>query len=413
MKMLENIKKHGIIGSFEAIHNRLCWNLNNKLIIFFRILPINKNLIIFESEGDLSDNSYALFDYLNKNGYLNKYKVVWLVDDLESARKKKYLNTKYFYKVPKYIDLERAFYLATCHWYIYDHCNLLAPIKKRNGCFVINLWHGVGYKSRKGSSSDSDKSSFDMLVSLGTLSSEFLSYFCECSLDKIQVLGYPRIDYFFKTSRNNEELFKYMFKSNPKKVIFWMPTFRQSASKLLSENYKLGNTGLPILYDFECIKQFNSFLQKIDVVVVIKIHHLQASLPVFNKKYTNLIFLHDEDLAKFGLQLYEFIPYADALITDYSSIAVDYLVLDRPIIFTLDDYEKYNGSRGLWKGNTKDYMPGAHVYNYNDFCEAIEDIVNGYDKFADKRHNLTPKYHKYIDGNSSERILEYIGIQAD
>ncbi len=49
---------------------------------------------------------------------------------------------------------------------------------------------------------------------------------------------------------------------------------------------------------------------------------------------------------KEGLQLYEFIHCADALVSDYSSVAIDYLLLDRPLGFTLDDYKEYTQSRG-------------------------------------------------------------------
>ncbi len=34
------------------------------------------------------------------------------------------------------------------------------------------------------------------------------------------------------------------------------------------------------------------------------------------------------------------------LVSDYSSVAIDYLLLDRPLGFTLDDYEAYTESRG-------------------------------------------------------------------
>ena len=52
------------------------------------------NLIILESEGDLSDNAYALYYYMKHNEYLNKYKVVWLVDHIENYTNEK--NVYYF-----------------------------------------------------------------------------------------------------------------------------------------------------------------------------------------------------------------------------------------------------------------------------------------------------------------------------
>ena len=51
--------------------------------------------------------------------------------------------------------------------------------------------------------------------------------------------------------------------------------------------------------------------------------------------------MDDTDLEQADVQLYETLSFVDALITDYSSVAIDYLLMDRPIAFTLDDYEKY------------------------------------------------------------------------
>ena len=44
---------------------------------------------------------------------------------------------------------------------------------------------------------------------------------------------------------------------------------------------------------------------------------------------TNIVYLENKDLADNGLQLYEFINCSDALVCDYSSVAIDYLLLDR------------------------------------------------------------------------------------
>ncbi len=59
------------------------------------------------------------------------------------------------------------------------------------------------------------------------------------------------------------------------------------------------------------------------------------------KKTDNLHILEDNYLRDKRLDLYEVVNAADLLITDYSSIYFDYLLLDRPIIFTPLDLEEY------------------------------------------------------------------------
>ena len=73
--------------------------LNNYYFYHYqKKLPIQENLIVMESEGDLSDHAYALYDYMRENGYLKKYQVVWLVDNISVSRKENFPNTSFVYK---------------------------------------------------------------------------------------------------------------------------------------------------------------------------------------------------------------------------------------------------------------------------------------------------------------------------
>lgn len=274
----------------------------------------------------------------------------------------------------------------------------------------VDLWHGTGYKGTKGKVKQR-KTLDDIITSLSPLSSRFLSYFLTEPLERVVVAGNPRLDYFFedmKEVRNIVEANIHL--SSYKKVIFWMPTFRQSVASNLSEDYIHNETGLPIFGSVADIEEMSDFLKENQILMVFKLHHLQANLPVFQKKWDNIILLRDEDLHDMGLQLYQFIPLSDALISDYSSVAIDYLLLDKPIIYTLDDYAGYEKSRGFWIPNAIDYMKGYHVYNKNDLEESILEISHGIDKYAEERRKLMNEYHTYKDGRASERILKLIGI---
>ena len=121
--------------------------------------------------------------------------------------------------------------------------------------------------------------------------------------------------------------------------------------------------------------------------------------------------MSDDDLRDNNVQLYQFISQMDGLITDYSSIAIDYLLLDRPIIFTLDDYEEYEKHRGFYKKDIKKYMPGEQVYNYDEFLIAIKNIIDNKDLYKEDRIKILPLYHKFKDGESSSRVLKFLKIE--
>lgn len=410
MSMIEKIRTHGFLGTIKAVFYCIADVLNKVFFYFAWLKPIDDDLIVLESEGDLTDNAYALYDHMRRNGYLKKYRVVWLVDDVKRAKENHFPNTDYVKKYPRLLSYKRSRYLAMCRWYIYDHCNVLSKMRKRERQTIVYLSHGWGYKAAKGAG-DEIKTHYDYLIATGSLSAMGLSTFWQEPIEKAVVTGYPRIDYFFRNDLSTVVSIKRRFKLEKyQKIIFWMPTFRKSVNRCLSEEYIDNKTGLPLFYDIAEIKRFSDFLKSINVVVILKVHQLQAELDVFSFKFDNLMILRDEDIHREKLQLYEFIPIADALITDYSSIAIDYMVLDRPLIYILDDYKEYAQSRGLFPENAIEYMPGYHVYTVDELKSAVTEICEGEDFFAEDRRKLTGQYHKYLDGNSSRRVIELLNL---
>lgn len=95
---------------------------------------------------------------------------------------------------------------------------------------------------------------------------------------------------------------------------------------------------------------------------------------------------------------------------NYSSAAVDYLLLDRPIGFTLDDVDRYADSRGFGFDNIKDWLPGNELYKCSEFTRFIEDIGNGKDLEKEKRERIRQAMHNYDDDKSCERVVRMLGI---
>ena len=129
----------------------------------------------------------------------------------------------------------------------------------------------------------------------------------------------------------------------------------------------------------------------------------------YTMKDSSIIFIDDSDLEKLNVQLYNILQYTDALLTDYSSVAVDYLLLDKPLGFTLDDYEEYDKLRGFVFDNALEYMPGHHIYNIEDLQRFISDISENKDLFKGRREMVMPEMHNSCD-NYCKRIIQKLGI---
>ena len=250
------------------------------------------------------------------------------------------------------------------------------------------------------------------MTSTGPLAAKGMSEYWNEPLSKVKITGYPRYDYLFQENEKIQaEIYKKWNLRRYNKVVFWMPTFRQSINENLSENYLENETGLPLFRNKKDLQQFSNYLKEKKLIMFFKLHHLQANLPIFKQHFDNIVVVKDEQLQQMGIQLYQFVKYADVLISDYSSISVDYLLLDRPMIFTLDDYKQYDMSRGLFPKDAIKYMKGYHVYNKKQLEDSLDEIMSGIDKYRAERHKILRKYHTYIDGNSSQRVLETIGIR--
>ncbi len=109
--------------------------------------------------------------------------------------------------------------------------------------------------------------------------------------------------------------------------------------------------------------------------------------------------------------LYSLLGRADALITDYSSVYFDYLLLDRPIGFAVGDMKDYEGERGFTVDNPYDYMPGEKFSDGEGMLEFVRSVFSGIDPYGAKRREMNDIFNKYQDGQNCRRAVEAVGIR--
>ena len=95
---------------------------------------------------------------------------------------------------------------------------------------------------------------------------------------------------------------------------------------------------------------------------------------------------------------------SDILITDYSSIMIEYAILDRPIMFFVYDLDNYLKTERGFYYDFKKTVPGKLVYSSDELINAIKN--NDFDK--DKISGFTKTQFDVIDGKSSERVVDFL-----
>ena len=388
----------------KKIANKILIELYSVIIKCF--YNICENNIIFESKPDYSDNPLALSEFLIKNGYNNQYKIFWLVTD-ENEMKKKHPddNVTFFQLKNKFGIIRWSSFkvVATVKYHFVSH-NFTVPKRqslseKRH----ILLWHGCGYKKSGGHI----KRFFDLALVPGPLFIKTKAQFWNTSEQYICATGYPRYDWMLSPTNHTFE-FKKKYAQNHEKLVIWMPTFRNSKFGMNYPENKISN--FPLLSSQDDWDNIETFCKEKNIVLLVKLHIQQKEYKIDFSRFQNIKRISNEDFERNKVQLYEFLALTDGLISDYSSVAVDYLLVDKPIGFALDDYEAYKECRGFVFENPLDYMPGHHMYSINDLKIFLSDIGIGQDTYKVQREKVK-KVALVQETNYSKAIVDLLDLE--
>ncbi|MCI8335473.1 MAG: hypothetical protein HFH25_12980 [Lachnospiraceae bacterium] len=387
----------------------------------YECVPL-ENIIVFRSGPhtssyvrgmDYADNARALFEYMLKNSYNQKYELVWLVKNPSefSYITEKYENVLFLsfdWSVSEKEEERDAYYHALClakYIFMTDAYGFARNARKDQ--VRVQLWHGCGLKTRINFVRCEHRYEYNIVIS--EVYKKIHQNIYGLREDQVLVTGYPKDDQLFHPAADWK---KELSIPDAEAYIFWLPTFRASLRQLAELNEKTpeGQTGLPMIQSIGELQELNEFLHKKNTVLIIKLHPFQNTERICFDKMTNIVLLTNEMLVERNLQINQILGKADGLISDYSSVAIDFLLLDKPLAFTLDDVEEYERSRGFVFHPICDWLPGNMIYSAFEFVQFIEDTISGRDRAREKRKALTVKLHQFYDDQSSRRVIEALGI---
>jgi CDP-glycerol glycerophosphotransferase (TagB/SpsB family) len=101
------------------------------------------------------------------------------------------------------------------------------------------------------------------------------------------------------------------------------------------------------------------------------------------------------------------LPFIDVLVTDYSSVYHDFLLLDKPMLFIPYDYNEFSQRIGFKYDYFKN-LPGPNITSFEEFLDSINTVQSSGDIYATERRKLLKKIHKYKENESSKRVVEQV-----
>jgi len=276
-----------------------------------------------------------------------------------------------------------------------------------NGAVFINLWHAAPFKKVEQSITCNSeyalklkiyKIFFPWLYPYGVKHTIILSRFFSSKIqidfglkeEEVFISGFPRNDNLFSEvpSEIVEEI-KSTFPSS--RIIMYMPTFRDYDN---SYNYFLK-------FNFN---KFQKYLEKTNSIFLFKRHYASK----IDCDFSNNDRIIDYDTFSSNQELYLHIKEMDVLITDYSSIFYDFLLLDKPILLTPFDLDQYiNFGRELHY-SYEEIVPGPICKNWDEVLDNLNLLSQGELAYQENIKKFKKLYHKYQDNKSSKRVFSEI-----
>lgn len=269
----------------------------------------------------------------------------------------------------------------------------------------VNLWHGMPIKKigwmRPGG--EGPCAQYELATS------EFwvpIIRTCMKPWGEVLVNGLPRYDRLSSLGQEGVRIRLGGEAATCAKLAIWLPTYRHTVrGDAEQDGQDFHNVAQMPGFD---IDRFDAWLAARNIVCVIKPHPLGPS-PTLRLR-GNLRILDDAALASQGLTLYALLGGADVLLTDVSSVYVDFLALDRPVIHTFADRRAYAEGRGFTFEWTDEYFAGPMVADMAGVEQALDDVAEGHDLHAANRARLRELFHANPDAPATPALLAKLGL---
>ncbi len=394
---------------------------------FFALVPKKKNLIVFAGfmKKNYMDNTKYLYEYIIKNH--PEIEAVWLTRNKE-VRKKLKENKMPVHRMNSPAGtwtMIRANAVVLDHWKICDLDNRYGFNAKTK---IIQLWHGNGFKNMKPEadiiksttfkgvrlSSDITCQKNDNLLTkiikkvkyifIAPFREMFENYFLMFSpgpgfdeniikpwkikAEAISYCGYSKHEHLFLNKETKPKQYK----------IVYAPTYRDNGilEKSLIDN---------LISNFE---NLNNILEKIDAYFTIRLHphtwrNYNTELCQNMEKYKRIELNTEKD---FDQQLYNY----SLLITDYSSLGMEFPILDRPVLYLASDYAEYAENEASFNMPFYENCAGKVSSTWEEINNEIVEVFNNPNRDRELRVQVLNKFfpEEFNSIDNSKKIVEEI-----
>lgn len=279
------------------------------------------------------------------------------------------------------------YHLASSKYCIIDGYSIcVSMLKHKNELHVMQIWHALGAIKKfgyqilgmdEGRNQDAAKNlsmhkNYTYVTCCSEATKKFYAEAFNVEEEKVKVLGMPRVDYLSDLENNfNKQIYIDYPKLKEKKNIVYVPTFRKKQRVEFDELVKA--------------------IDKEKYNLIIRLHPLDKNV------------IAPENQIDYKYLTYDLLAIAEYIITDYSAVAIEASILNKPVFFYLYDYEKYKERRGL-NVDLEREVPSFIGYNANTIIDKIEKK----DYNIKELYEFSKKYVETKELDNTKNIVELL-----
>lgn len=358
-----------------------------------RIFPLKANQIAFVAphNGGEKDSLGILRSYIEEKG---GYEIVTIsTRDLQLNKSGIKSLVISCLKAVRFFTLKAKALATSKYVFLNDNFMPMASLNFSSDAVITQLWHAEGAFKKFGLSApltdeirEREKKCSEKLTHVICSSKNVVPIYAEAfgvDENKILPLGTPRIDSLLgkkDVSAIREEFDKNHPECKGKKLILYAPTFRDDPE-----------TDKNIVKNID-MQAFSKELGD-EYSLLIKLHpQIHSSEPVDGA--VDVTKNHD---------INDLTLISDLLITDYSSVCMDFALLAKPCIFFAFDLEEYEKERSFYL-DYESYVPGVVAKDFSTVIQTIKNPRN----YEEKLRNFRDFNFDYVDCKNTERIFNSI-----
>jgi len=207
--------------------------------------------------------------------------------------------------------------------------------------------------------------------------------------ENVWLTGLPRNDLILKEERllpadYKQQLANLRRKVSGRKLVLYAPTWRQSREGVFAYSPKQKRT-------------IESLMEKHNAVFAIRRHANEQEGSQYQGQVSESGIIDVSDFPDVNLILRE----TEVLITDYSSIYIDFLLMNKPILHFTYDIDRYIGERGFLY-NFEDAIAGPYFCSFKELIDHLDSALASQNPRHCKHSSATELFHTHTRQSAKE-----------